>query len=134
MESLNSKQILSNLYGLMMEINYHRPDNEVLAEIHGLSEDHINKHLLKIRQLRIKLQAQENKNRFNRAIEQLNLLKAKGLEELKKIITPEEQMQLLPLFRKFEEITKSDEQSITEDNELLYFIEFLKNKMDEDSK
>lgn len=33
MATLNPKQILSNLYGLMMEINYHRLDEEVLAEL-----------------------------------------------------------------------------------------------------
>src|ERR1700744_5130571 len=102
MATLNAKQVLSNLYGLMMEINYHRPDEEVQAELQEKPDAQIEKHLIKIRQLKTKLKAQENSDRFQRAIDQIRLLKEKGLDELKKLITPQEQAQLVPLFRKFE--------------------------------
>ena len=131
METLNAKQVLSNLYGLMMEMNYHRPDQEVLAELRENPDLHLEKHLTKIRQITAKLKAQQNQERFQRIIEQIRDLKEKGLEELKKLIRPQEQAQLIPLFRKFEELTSEDEAAILEDQELLQLIEILKDRIDE---
>lgn len=134
MATLNAKQVLSDLYGLMMEINYHRPDEEVLEELQQKPDAQLEKHLVKIRQISAKLKAQANKERFQKAIDQIRILKVKGLDELKKLINPQEQAQLVPLFRKFEELTEKDEAAIVEDQELLHLIEVLKNKLDEDSE
>ncbi|MGN8072821.1 hypothetical protein [Mucilaginibacter sp. 22184] len=132
MATFNAKQVLSNLYGLMMEINYHRPDEEVLEELQQKPDPQIDKHLLKIKQLTAKLKAQQNTLRFQRALEQIRKLKEKGIEEIKKLASPQQQAQLIPLFRKFEELTKEDEASILEDQELLLLIEALKNEIDDD--
>lgn len=134
MATLNAKQVLSDLYGLMMEINYHRPDEVVLEELKQKPDAQIEKHLVKIRQISAKLKAQANKERFQKAIDQIRILKEKGLDELKKLINPQEQADLVPLFRKFEELTEKDEAAIVEDQELLHLIEVLKNKLDEDSE
>lgn len=132
MATLNAKQVLSNLYGLMMEINYHRLDEEVLEELQQKSNRQIDKHLIKVKQLTAKLRALENKDRFQKALAQIAKLREKGLDELKKLLNPQEVGQLVPLFRKFDELTKDDEKSILEDQELLLLIEILKNKLDND--
>ncbi|MBS1532574.1 MAG: hypothetical protein JSU01_19880 [Bacteroidetes bacterium] len=134
MATLNSKQVLSNLYGLMMEINYYRPDKEILEELEQKPDAQLDAHLVKIKQLNAKLKAQANQERFQKAVDQIKVLKEKGLEELKRLISPQEQAQLVPLFRKFDELTEKDEAAIGEDQELLHLIEILKNKLDEDSK
>jgi hypothetical protein len=131
MGTVNAKQVLSNLYGLMMEMNFHRADEDVLAELHTNPDTQIEKHLVKIKQLNEKLKAEANKVRFQKAIEQIRILKQKGLDEIKKLIQPQEQEQLMPLFRKFEELTKEDEEAILEDQELLHLIEILKDRIDE---
>lgn len=131
MGTVNAKQVLSNLYGLMMEINLHRTDEEVLAELQINPDPQIEKHLLKIKQLNAKLRAEANKVRFQKAIEQLKLLKQKGLDEIRKLMQPQEQAQLMPLFRKFEELTSEDETAILEDQELLHFMEFLNKRVNE---
>jgi len=131
MIKINAKQVLSNLYGLMMEINIHRTDEELISELREYPDPQVENHLLKIKQLKVKLRAEENRVRYQQAIDQIKILKQKGLEEIKKIFNTEEQVQLLPLFRKFEELTKEDEAAILEDQELLHFMEILKNRIDE---
>ncbi|MBS1753574.1 MAG: hypothetical protein KF741_13215 [Ferruginibacter sp.] len=131
--ALNTKEILNNLYGLMMEINFHRSDEDILAQLQTNPDQQIDKHLLKIKQLSSKLRAEANKIRFQKAIEQITLLKQKGLDELKKFLKPQEQFQLVSLFSKFEELTSGDEAAILEDEELLNFMATLKDRLDEDT-
>jgi len=131
MSKINAKQVLSNLYGLMMEINFHRTDEEIITELTESPDPQIENHLLNIKRLKVKLRAEENRVRYQQAIDQIKILKQKGLEEIKKIFNTEEQVQLLPLFRKFEELTQEDEAAILEDQELLYFMEIIKNRIDE---
>lgn len=126
-----TKQALSNLYGLMMEINLHQADEDVLHELHEHPDPQIDKHLLKIRQLSTKLKAEANKTHFQTVKEQLEIFKQKGIEELKKLLQPTEQVELSPLFRKFEELTEKDEKAISEDQELLRLMRILKNKLDD---
>jgi len=128
---INAKQVLSDIYGLMMEINLHRADEDVLEDLKENPDPLIENHLLKIKQLKAKLKAEANRVLFQKAIEQIKILKQQGIEEIKNIFNPEEQVQLMPLFRKFEELTKDDEAAILEDQELLYFMEILKNRIDE---
>lgn len=131
MSTVNARQALSNLYGLMMEMNFHREDEDILAELSSSPDASIEAHLLKIKRLRAKLKAEESKVRFELALEQLAILKQKGLSELQKLLGPQEQQQLVPLFRKFEGLSKEDEQAILEDQELLRMLEVLKDKLDE---
>ncbi|MGF1587179.1 MAG: hypothetical protein ACFCUM_17810 [Bacteroidales bacterium] len=134
METRSTKQILSDLYGLMMEINFHRTDEEVLNELQENSDPDIDKHLLRIKQINAKLKAEANRIRFKKAKDQLSLLKEKGVEAIQKLITPEERAQYAPLFRKFKELTKGDEESIMEDQELLKLLETLNDHIDENSE
>lgn len=127
--STNAKQILNNLYGLMMEINYHRTDEDVLAEYNEKPDVQVNSHLVKIRQISAKLQAEANKARYANAIEQIAKLKERGIEEFKKLFNPSEQAELVPMFNKFTELSKKDEAAILEDQEMLHFMEILKDKV-----
>lgn len=129
MES-SARQILSNLYGLLMEINFHRSSEDVISELGTTPNARIDKHLVNIRKLTSKYKAATNKHYFEKALEQIQSLKNKGVDELKKLIRPEERAELIPLFRKFEQITESDEASIFEDQELLHLIEVLKSRAD----
>lgn len=134
METQSTKQILSDLYGLMMEINFHREDEEVLKELEEHPDPQIEEHFLKIRQISTKLRAEANQRSFAKAMEQLSLLRRKGIEEIQKLLSPQERVQYAPLFRKFEEFTKEDEESILEDQELLKLLEILNSQIDNDSE
>ncbi|WP_270087085.1 hypothetical protein [Sphingobacterium sp. SYP-B4668] len=132
MNSKNAKQILSDLYGLMMEINYHRSDQEVLNELQESHDPTLDKYLIQIKQMKARLRALENESRFQKAIEYFKSLKGKGIDEIKKSLSLEDQTTLIPLFRKFENLTQEDEKDILEDSDLLYYIEILKEKLDSD--
>lgn len=132
MNSRNAKQILSDLYGLMMEINYHRSDQEVLKELQENPDPTLDKYLIQIKQMKARLRALENESRFQKAIEYFKSLKSKGIDEIKKSLSLEDQTTLIPLFRKFENLTTEDEKDILEDSELLKYIEILKDKLDSD--
>lgn len=131
MGTQNTKQILSDLYGLMMEINYHREDEEVLKELVKNPDQQIELHVNRIKQINAKVRAESNRIRFAKAIEQLALLREKGIEAIQNLITPQERLQLAPLFSKFEEMTNEDEKDILEDQELLKMLEILNEKINE---
>lgn len=131
MATINARQILSNLYGVMMEINFHRTEEEVLSELQQSPDPIIEKHLIKIKQLSTKLNAEANRNSFHEALLQLKYLKERGSEELMKLFQPAEKQKLAPLFRRFEELTEKDEKAILEDQELLQLIKILKEKLHE---
>ncbi len=133
METQNTKQILSDLYGLMMEINFHREDEEVSNELQENPDSQIEDHIVRIKQITAKMKAEANRIRFVRVKEQLALFKQKGIEEIQQLITPQERVKYAPLFRKFEELTKEDEEAIMEDQELLKLLEILNKRIDNDS-
>jgi hypothetical protein len=128
----SSKQILSELYGLMMEINFYREDEEVLKELEESPDPQIEKHLLRIKQINTKIRAEANHLLFAKAKKQLAMLREKGIEEIQKLITPQDRLQLAPFFSKFEKMTNEDEENIMEDQELLKLLELLNNKINED--
>lgn len=128
-----AKQILNNLYGLMLEINFHKADEVILVELKTAPDPQIDEHLLKIRQLTAKLKAESNRQKFNSVVEQVRLLRQNGIDELKKLILPQEQAEMIPLFHKFEQLTEGDEASILEDQQMLYLMEILKNRMNDTS-
>ena len=117
-----------------MEINYHREDEEVLKDLEENPDIQIEEHLIRIKQISAKMKAQANRNRFIKAKEQLALLKQKGLEEIQRLIPPQERAKFAPLFRKFEDLTKEDEEAIREDQELLKLLEILNKQIDNDSE
>ncbi len=127
----NTKQILSNLYSLLMEMNFHGDGAELMSDLSDAEKARIDKHYKQLRLLTTKYKAEATKQYFNKAIEQIQALKSKGIEELKKLLKPGEQQELVPLFRKFENITEDDKASILGDTELLSLIELLKERADE---
>ena len=66
METGNAKQVLSNLYGLMMEINLHRADEDILDELKNNPDPQIEKHLTNIRRLTTKYKAYAYKLQFQK--------------------------------------------------------------------
>lgn len=131
MEERKAKQVLSDLYGLMMEMNLHRDENEVLAELSANPDPQIAKHLVNIRRLTAKANAHAQKLAFQVGIARLKELKAKGIEELRKIFNPQEQTQLIKLFRKFDDTTAEDEIDLLEDEEFLSCMQLLKKEIDD---
>ena len=134
MGTQNTKQILSDLYGLMMEINFHREDEEVLNELQEHPDPQIEQHLLRIKQISARLKAEANRRRFVKAKEQIALLKKKGVEEIQRLFNNQERVEYASFFRKFEELTKEDEEAILKDQELLKFLEILNKHIDNDSQ
>ena len=132
MATLNPKQIINNLYGLIMEIDFHRLEDEIITELNNEPDKQIEKHLVSIKQFTAKLKAEVNRQRYNQALQQFSLLKKMGIDEIKKLIGPNESMQLQPLFRKFEELTENDEASILEDQQMLLLMEKLKERLEND--
>jgi wobble nucleotide-excising tRNase len=126
-----NKQILNNLYGLMLEINYHRDDDEILAELQAKPDALVDKHLAKVKQLTAKLKAEANRQRYQSAVQQLQMLKEKGIEQFKAMFSNTDQTKLVPMFNRFTELSQADEEAILEDQQMLEFLEILKNKADE---
>lgn len=129
----NPKESLNNLYGLMMEINFHQAEEDILTELQDNPDPFVEKHLKLVKQLSTKLRVVANKRKYTQALDQLKLLKEKGLEELKRLLSFQDQLELQPLFRKFEGLTPEDEASILEDQEILKLMEVLKNRLDENA-
>lgn len=115
----------------MLEINYHREDQEILLQLEQKPDLQINNHLVKIRQLTAKLKAEATKARYADALDQLKKLKEQGIEEFKKMFSINEQANLIPMFNKFTELSKKDEEAILEDQEMLQFMSILKERTDE---
>src|SRR5699024_5461321 len=105
---------------------------DVLMELQESPDPILDKHLVQIKKIKAKLRALENETRFQKAIEYVKNLRSKGIEEVKKSLSLEDQTDLIPLFRKFDNLTEEDEQDILEDSELLHYIEILKDKLDLD--
>lgn len=131
MEERKAKQVLSDLYGLLIEINFQRDETEILAELAVNPDPQISKHLFNIRRLTAKANAQAQKLAFHQGMAKLKELKARGIDELKNIFNPQEQAQLVRLFRKFDNTTE-DEADLLEDEEFLSFMQLLKKEIDDD--
>jgi type III secretory pathway component EscR len=130
----NARQLISNLYGLLMEMNFHRHHDDVISELSISPSSRVDKHYIKVKQLTAKYKAESNRQYFQKAFDQIQELKRKGIDELRKFLKPSEQQELVPLFRKFEQITESDKESILDDTELLSLIELLKERVDESNE
>lgn len=129
MESSNAL-VLNHFYGLLIEMNFHRPEEDVFPEKNYRDDPFIQKHLQQIKLKSAKYKALLNKNRYTALLAEIKRLKEIGFDEIKNLLNPQEAMRLQPLFRKFEELSKKDEASISEDQELLQLIAALKDKLD----
>jgi len=133
MDAKNAIEILNNYYGLMIEINYHKPAEDYLEELENTSE-FVNKHLNQIKLKQSKAKALFIKKKYITLQNEFKKLKQYGAEELKKLLGAKERQDLVPLFRKFEELSKNEEADISDDNDFLDFIAVLKEKMDNENK
>lgn len=130
----NNSQILDHFHRLLMEINFLRSEEDVFSESDYHEDVFIQKHLRQIKLKMAKLNAEQNKGGFKAILEEVRRIKAMGANELNKLLNPEQQLQLQPLFRKFEELSEKDEASIANDAELLQIISLLKDKLDKADK
>lgn len=126
----SNAEILNHLYGLLMEINFHRPPDET-DERSYQDDPFVQKHLQQIRLRTAKYKALLNKSRYSTVLEEIRRLKEIGFEKIKSLLNPQEALQLQPLFNKFEELSAKDKQSIEEDQELIQLISALKEKLHE---
>lgn len=130
MTTENARDTMNHLYGLLMEINLHQENDDFVLNAE-IMDPFIQKHLRNIKRLTTKYAAAAQQSRYVELKEAFRKLKEAGLDELKKLLNPEEQIQFQPLFRKFSEITPEDERRILDDQQFLALIEHLQKKLDE---
>jgi hypothetical protein len=121
-------EILHHFYSLLLEINFHEEDKVPTAD--DLADPFIQKHL---RQIKLKIarnKAELKKSTYQSILEEIDRLRKIGMDELKKLLTPREVLQLQPLFSKFESLSNKEKESIVKDEELLQLISALKDKLD----
>src|SRR5450755_947435 len=121
--------ILNHFYSLLLEMNFRQTDDEILSEKISLDDPYIQKHLQQVRLLSAKYKALRTKSKYAAVLAEIKRLKELGLEEIKKLLSPQEEVQLMPLFRRFEELSEKDEASLAEDQEMLQLIDALKEKL-----
>lgn len=121
--------ILNHLFSLLMETNFHQADEDVFTDVTYADDAFIQKHLKEVKLKTAKYKALHFKNSYASIIAEIKRLKEIGFEEVRKLLNPQESIQLQPLFNKFEELSKKDEESIAEDQELLQLIGVLKTKL-----
>jgi len=122
--------ILNHFYGLLIDMNFHRPEDTVWEDRQYKDDPFIQKHMQQIKLRTAKYNALRQKSKYNALLIELKRLKEIGIERLKQLIGPQEAIQLQPLFSKFEELSEKDETSIAEDQELLQLLAALKGKLD----
>lgn len=125
--------ILNHLYGLLLELNFHRPEEDVFSDEAYKEDPFIAKHLRQIRLRTAKYKALLHQNTYSAVLAEFRRLKEIGFEEIKKLLKPQETLQLQPLFSKFEQLSEKDEESIAEDQEFLQLINVLKDKLNKES-
>lgn len=126
----SNADILNHFYGLLLEMNFHQAESDLLSENMYKDDPFIQKHLRQIRLQSTKYKALLNKKSYITILDEINRLKSIGFEEIRKLLNPSEARQLQPLFRRFEELSEKDEASISEDQELLQLLNALKDKLD----
>jgi tRNA splicing endonuclease len=130
METNKAIEAIHNLYGLLMEMNYHRTPEDYIDEL-DQEDAFISKHLQKAMLYRAQAKALLKKKQQLSFIEAFNRFKEQGLEKIQALLTSQERTELIPLFRKFEELSKADQLDIYEDQDFLAFISTLKDKLED---
>lgn len=128
MKNHKQRENLSNLYGFFMETNFHQSNEEILSQLETRPDNQIEDFLSQIKKKQVKLKALNNRLFFDYVNEKLGEIKQKGLEELRKIIPSNEQIEFAPLFSKYQELSESDYQDIVEDQDFLKLMEYLQDK------
>lgn len=128
MKNHKQRENLSNLYGFFMETNFHQSNEEILSQLETRPDNQIEDFLSQIKKKQVKLKALNNRLFFDYVNEKLGEIKQKGLEELRKIIPSNEQIEFAPLFSKYQELSESDYQDIVQDQDFLKLMEYLQDK------
>ncbi|MBN8853699.1 MAG: hypothetical protein BGO55_11755 [Sphingobacteriales bacterium 50-39] len=123
-------EILNHFYRLLAEVNFHQDEKDMQQAADPAGDAFIQKHLRQIKLLTAQYKARETRSRYKEVIAQFRRLKELGADQLKKLLTPEQARQFQPLFSRFEDLSKKDEASILEDQELLQLFSLLKDKQD----
>ena len=128
MKNHKQRENLSNLYGFFMETNFHQSNEEILSQLETRPDNQIEDFLSQIKKKQVKLKALNNRLFFDYVNEKQAEIKHKGLEELRKIIPSNEQIEFAPLFSKYQELSESDYQDIVQDQDFLKLMEYLQDK------
>lgn len=131
MNNPQAKQIINNLYDLLLEANINRSNEDVLEEVNSVSDSFVEYQVSRFKRTMAKYQAISQKNKFAEIQLQFNQLLEIGIDKLAALFQPEEKLQYQRCFNKFKELTKADEQSILQDSELLLFIKKMKEKIED---
>lgn len=123
-------EILNHFYQLLAEVNFHQDQQDMPQSANAAGDAFIEKHLRNIKLLQGKYKGQQTRSHYRQIVEQFRQLKDLGAEQLKKLLTPEQARQFQPLFSRFEDLSKKDEASILEDQELLQLFKLLKENQD----
>jgi hypothetical protein len=121
-------EILHHFYSLLLEMNFHKEDET--STVDDFTDPFIQKHLRQIKLKMARNRGDLKKSTYQSILHEIDRLRKIGTDELKKLLTPKEVLQLQPLFSKFEALSKKDKESIAEDEELLELISALKDKLD----
>lgn len=121
-------EILHHFYSLLLEMNF-REEDEMPAN-DDFSDPFIKKHLRQIKLKTARHKAELKKSTYQSILKEIDRLRKLGTGELNKLLTPKQVLQLQPLFNKFESLSKKDEESIADDEELLQLVSVLKDKLD----
>ena len=122
---MNAKEkidFVNRIYGLIIEANMHRPDEEVMSEVNA-TDLYFANGLALVRQLNTKAKAQLNKNRYTHAQELLNELLQKAgsnLESFFRGLSSEpENEKILAFFRNYQSLSETDKKAMLMDNKVL---------------
>lgn len=133
---MNAKEkidFVNRIYGLIIEANMHRPDEEVMPEVNTSDLYYVNG-LTLVRQLNTKAKAQLNKNRFTQAQELLNELLQKAgsnLESFFRGLSSEpENEKVLAFFRNYQSLSETDKKAMLMDNKVLELMSKAKKNLD----
>lgn len=125
----SNAEVLHHFYSLLLETNFYEPeDEEPTAE--EVADPFIQKHLRLIKLKIAKSKAELKKSKYQSIVEEIDRLRKIGIDEIKKLLSSQEALQLQPLFSKFQSLSEKDQQSITEDAELLQLLNALKQKLE----
>jgi len=130
MEVNNTLKVLKKFYGLLMEMNYHKEPADFVEELEE-ENPFISMHLRNVILHRTKAKAILKKKKYLALKEQFIALKELGLDKLQELFAPKERIEMVKLFRKFEELTEKDIDSINDDQDFLIFISSLKDKLED---
>lgn len=135
MSNLKEKvDFVNSLYGLMLEANLSRSDEEVLHGIDVKADPYLNQALTFIRQLNTKAKAQVNRSRFSNAQQMVEELISKAGNNLDAffngLVSEPENKEILAFFRNFQSLSDADKQAMLRDTKILEIISKAKKGLD----